>query len=220
MTITVLLVDDHVLVREGLAALLAAQHDIRVVGQAAHGREALALAETLAPRVVVMDIAMPELNGLEATERLCERLPATRVVVLSMHSTREHVARALRAGALGFLLKEDAASELVQAVRTVAAGRRYLSRALEHAGIAGWLEEDKDRTPLERLSPREREVLQGVVEGHSSTEIASFLGLSPKTVETYRSRLMEKLGVNDVPSLVKFALQHGLTSLRQAGKRR
>jgi DNA-binding NarL/FixJ family response regulator len=210
MTIRVLLADDHAILRDGLRALLHSTEDIRVVAEAADGREALRLALDFDPHVAIMDIAMPELNGIEAVRLLREKRPATRVVMLSMHSSAEHVHRALAAGAAGFLLKEAAGGELVTAVRAVHAGNRYLSRAIAEFA-QGRLAPGDSLTPLESLSGRERQVLQLVVEGKSSAEIARIVHLSPKSVETYRSRLMKKLGVTDVPALVKFAIQHGLT---------
>ena len=210
MTIRVLLADDHVLLREGLRALLASSPGIAVVAEVGDGREALRRSEELKPDVLVMDVSMPGLNGIEAAQLVRARCPQTQVVMLSMHSSSEHVFRALRAGALGYVLKESAATEVIAAVQAVHAGQRFLSPALRematettgNAGRAG---------PLDSLSVRERQVLQLVVEGKSSAAIARLVHLSPKTVETYRSRLMKKLGVADVPSLVKFALQHGLT---------
>lgn len=216
MSITVFLADDHAVVRDGLRALLEAQPDISVIGDAANGREAVRLVAQLCPDVVVMDIAMPDLNGIEAARQISEVCPSTQVIILSMHSTTEHIFRALQAGARGYLLKESAGIEVVNAVRAVHAGHRYLSQK-----ISDWLIDDYVRQrqaaeakgPLARLSPREREVLQLVVEGKSSTEIAGLLSLSLKTVETYRSRLMRKLGISDLPALVRFAIQHGLTPL-------
>jgi DNA-binding NarL/FixJ family response regulator len=210
MTIRVFIADDHALMRDGLKALLQAAGDIMVVGEVANGHEAVRRVPELAPDVVLMDVAMPELNGIEAARELRGRYPGARVVMLSMYSSSEHVFRALEAGAVGYLLKESAGTEVVAAVRAVHAGNRYLSRA-----IAQLTSRDSDRaasaSPLDRLSARERQVLQLVVEGKSSAEIAGIVHLSPKTVETYRSRLMAKLGVADVPALVKFAVQHGLT---------
>ena len=216
MAIRVFLADDHGVVRDGLRLLLEAQEDITVVGDAADGREAVRQVQELGPDVVVMDIAMPELNGIEATYQLREMCPAIQIVILSIHSATEHILRALRAGARGYLLKESAGTEVVEAVRAVHAGRRYLSQRISDTVIDGYLRQDpgdRVRSPLESLSPREREVLQLVVEGKTSAEIGKILFLSPKTVETYRSRLMQKLGINGLPGLVKFALQHGLIPL-------
>ena len=214
--ITVFLADDHAVVRDGLRFLLEAQPDLTVVGDAADGRLAVRRAAQLCPDVVIMDIAMPELNGIEAALQIGDVCPRTQVVILSMHSTTEHVFRALQAGVRGYLLKESAGMEVVDAVRAVHAGRRYLSQKIADRLIDDYVRQRQAaeaRGPLARLSPREREVLQLVVEGESSTQIASTLFLSPKTVETYRSRLMQKLGIDDLPGLVKFAIQHGLTPL-------
>lgn len=215
-TISVFLADDHAVVRDGLRMILEAQGDITVVGDAADGRQAVRLVQQLRPDVAVMDIGMPELNGIEATREIRQTCPTTQVVILSMHSTAEHIFCALQAGALGYLLKESAGVELVEAVRAVHAGRRYLSQRISETVIDDYLRQRQatvPESPLERLTPRERQVLQLVVEGKSSAEIGDILSLSPKTVETYRSRLMQKLGINDLPSLVKFAIQHGITSL-------
>lgn len=209
MTIRVILADDHALLREGLRALLGANPAIAVVAEVGDGREALRRAEELKPDVLVMDVSMPGLNGIEAAELVRARCPQTQVVMLSMHSSTEHLFRALRAGALGYVLKESAATEVIAAVQAVHAGQRYLSPALRDM-MAEAPESDR-ASPLDSLSARERQVLQLVVEGKSSAAIARIVHLSPKTVETYRSRLMKKLGVADVPSLVKFAIQHGLT---------
>lgn len=168
------------------------------------------------PDVVIMDIAMPELNGIEATLQIRKSCPSTRVIILSMHSSPEHIFRSLRAGANGYLLKEVAGKEVVSAVRSVHEGRRYLSRRIDEIVIENYLsqyQETKARSPLERLTSREREILQMVVEGKSSLEISEVLLISSKTVATYRSRLMEKLGIHDLPSLVKFAITQGLTGL-------
>jgi len=208
MNLKVLLVDDHAVMREGLAALLS-RAGIDVIGTASNGREAVRLARELVPDAVVMDISMPDLNGIEATRQIRVRAPSVRIVMLSMHANREHVHQALAAGADGYVLKESAAAEVAAAVRAVAAGRRYLSPSIEAAMLeAGG---SAARGPVESLSTRERQVLQLVVEGGSSAEIARTVHLSPKTVETYRSRLMKKLGVANVTALVKFAVQHGLT---------
>ncbi|MHB8763197.1 MAG: response regulator [Deferrisomatales bacterium] len=215
MKIRVFLADDHAVVRDGLRALLEALGDLEVVGEAGDGRQALDRICALAPDVAVLDIAMPGLNGIELTARLRERSPAVPVVILSMHGSAEHVFRALRAGARGYLLKESAGRQVGLAIRAAVAGRTYLDAGLGPDGAFRALLRDATlATPLERLSAREREVLQLVVEGHSSAEIAATLFLSPKTVETYRSRLMRKLDVHDLPSLVRFAVELGLTPSR------
>ncbi len=216
MSIKVFLADDHAVVRDGLRYILEAQAGITVVGEAANGLDAVAEVRKLKPDVVVMDIAMPGLNGIEATRQIRTELPKTQVVILSVYSSSEHIYRALKAGARGYLLKESAGAEVVMAVRTVHAGRRYLCEKIANTMIDTYIEQREAaeaESPLERLSIREREVLQLVVEGKSSKEIANIVHLSPKSVETYRSRLMQKLDVHDLPSLVKFAIQHGLTSL-------
>lgn len=211
MTIRVLLVDDHAMMRDGLKGLLEAA-GIRVVGEAADGRAALQRAVELKPDVVIMDIAMPDMNGIDAARLLREKCPATRIVMLSMHSSSEHVFRAFEAGVAGYLLKESAGAEVAAAVRAAHAGKRYQSRAIVSFDAAAQTRAAHS-SPLDSLSAREREVLQLVVEGRSSAEIAKIVFLSPKSVETYRSRLMKKLGVGDVPALVKFAILHGLTPL-------
>ena len=216
MSITVFLADDHAVVRDGLRHLLEAQPDIKVVGDAADGRQTLQLIERLNPDVAIMDIAMPELNGIEATRKIRADCPSTQVIILSIYSTEEHVSRALQAGARGYVLKESAGIEVVNAVRAVHSGHHYLSQKLSDRLIDDYLHQimsSGERDPLARLSSREREVLQLVVEGKSSAEIAEVLSLSVKTVETYRSRIFRKLDIDDLPSLVKFAIQHGLTPL-------
>lgn len=216
MSITIFLADDHAVVRDGLRFLLEAQADFKVIGDAANGREAVHQVGHLCPDIAIIDIAMPELNGIEATRQICEICPITRVIILSMHATDEHVFRALQAGAQGYILKESAGVEVINAVRAVQAGQRYLSQKISEKVIDSYIRQHNinlAENPLARLSPREQEILQLVVEGKSSAEIAEVLSLSPNTVDTYRSRLMQKLGLNDLPSLVKFAIQHGLISL-------
>ncbi len=212
MSIRVLLADDHALMREGLRALLATTPDIEVVGEVRTGREAERQVARLNPGVVLMDIAMPDLNGIEAARVIHLKFPAVRIVILSMHATAEYVYRAFEAGACAYLLKEVAVEEVITAVRTVRGGGRYLSPALAESVPdpgAGYT-----RGPVDSLSTRERQVLQLVVEGRTSSEIARMIHLSPKSVQTYRSRLMMKLDVGDLPSLIKFALAHGLTPPR------
>jgi DNA-binding NarL/FixJ family response regulator len=216
MTITVFLADDHAVVRDGLRMLLDAQPDIAVIGDAATGREAVNAVRPLCPDVLLLDIAMPELNGIEAAHQILETNPAVNIIILSMHATAEHIFRALQAGARGYLLKESAGIEVVQAIRAVHAGQRYFSQKISDRMIDDYMrrrEVLEEKSPLARLSPREREILQLVVEGQSSADIGEMLALSPKTVETYRSRLMQKLEITDLPALVKFAIQHGLTAL-------
>jgi DNA-binding NarL/FixJ family response regulator len=216
-TITVILADDHAVVRDGLGFLLDAQSEIKVVGHAPDGRSAVALAKELQPDVAVLDIAMPEMNGIEAAREIIAVSPATRVIILSMYSTSEHIFRSLEAGARGYVMKESAGAEVVSAVRAVAADQRYLSEKISERLIDDYVRQRRvtgASSPLSRLSPREREVLQLVVEGKSSAEIAATLFLSPATVDTYRSRLMHKLDIDDLPGLVKFAIQHGLTPLQ------
>ena len=216
MSITVFLADDHAVVRDGLRALLEAQPDIRVIGDAANGRDAVRRVVQLCPDVAIIDIAMPELNGIEAARKIGQVCPSTQVIILSMHSTTEHVFQALQAGARGYLLKESAGIEVVNAVRAVHADHRYLSQKISDGLVDDYVRQRQAaeaQSPLALLSPRERGVLQLVVEGKSSAEIARILSLSLKTVETYRSRLMHKLGISDLPGLVKFAIQQGLTTL-------
>jgi len=211
-TISVFIADDHAIIREGLAALLVAQPDIRIAGTAGNGREARAGVLQAKPAVVIMDIAMPEANGIEAARQIHAALPQAQIVILSMHAGAEHVFQALEAGARGYLLKESAAKEIVDAVRTVQLGRRYLSAKVAEV-LADRVGRRTAVSPLESLSARERQILKLVADGLSSVRIAEMLHLSPKTVDTYRSRLMEKLNLSDIASLVKFAIQHGLTSL-------
>lgn len=214
MTIQVVLADDHAIVRAGLCALLEAQPDIRVIATAANGREAVTMVLEHRPTVVVMDINMPDMSGIEAARRIAEHAPGARVLILSMHSNSEHVHQALKAGATGYLLKESAGGLLVDAVRAVHAGRRYLDGKIKGDVITDMLGGIRAKGPLDSLSPRERAILHLVVQGRSNAEAAKLLSLSTKTVETYRSRMMQKLCIEDVPSLVKFAIEHGLTQLK------
>jgi DNA-binding NarL/FixJ family response regulator len=207
-----MIADDHALMRDGIKALLACDIDVQVVAEASDGREALRSYLSVQPDVLLMDIAMPDLNGIEALRSIRERDECARVVMLSMHSDAEYVFRAYEAGASGYLLKEAAGKELKQAIRSVYEGRVYRSSALGHLDTKA--ERGRDLVgPLQSLSARERQVLQLATEGRSSAEIATIVHLSPKTVDTYRSRVMKKLGVGDVVTLVKFALKHGVTSL-------
>jgi DNA-binding NarL/FixJ family response regulator len=206
---SVLVVDDHGIVREGLTVLLERSPRLKVIGTAASGKQAIAVAHRLKPDVVVMDLMLPELSGIDATERIVNELPATRVVILSVCHSSEHIACALRAGAMGFVQKRSSITEIVQAVLAVLDGKRYLSP--EIVASLGNAEIDSARSPLESLSAREREVLHLTVAGATSVVIARRLCLSPKTVETYRSRIMGKLGVSDHTALIHFAMEHALT---------
>jgi DNA-binding NarL/FixJ family response regulator len=212
MPVSVMLADDHAVVRDGLRALLEGGNDLQVVGVAGNGREAVAEALRLRPDIVIMDIAMSELDGVEATRRIVERCPETRVLILSMYLSAEHIYRALQAGAQGYVLKESAGEEVVEAIRAVRAGKRYLSHRITETVIDDYLREGTNVSPLDSLSLRERDVLQMVVEGRTNAVIAQVLSLSPKTVETYRARIMKKLKVKDTVELVKFSMRHGLIS--------
>ena len=213
MTISVFLVDDHRVLRDGLRILLDTQDDIEVIGEAEDGNGAIKGINSKRPDVVVMDITMPELNGIDAAQVIHETLPEVGIVILSIHSDLEHIFRALQAGAQGYLLKESAGSEVISAVRAVYLGRRYLSPSIRDLVIEAYLNNRQIQSPLELLSMREREVLQLTVEGSSSAAIAERMNLSPKTIETYRSRLMGKLGVHDLTELVRFAIKHGITPI-------
>jgi DNA-binding NarL/FixJ family response regulator len=212
-TIRVLLADDHTLVRAGLRGLLQGISGVEVVGEAEDGHEALRMSGELHPDVALVDIGMPGLNGLDAAVQLMRADPRIRVLILSMHTAEEYVLRALRAGCAGYLLKRSAVSELEVAVRAVARGETYLSPTVskqvvdEYVGRTGG-----SADPLEALTPRQREILQMVAEGHTSKEIAERLRLSFKTVEAHRAQIMERLGVDDVTALVRFALRVGLIS--------
>ncbi len=215
MSITILLADDHKIVRDGLRALLENQPDMKVVAEAENGRTAVQLAQQKRPQVVIMDISMPDLNGIEATRQMIRELPDIKVIALSMHSDRRYILRMFRAGAVGFLLKDCAFEELVSAINTAIADQPYVSPS-----IAGIIIQDFVRSgsqisssATDVLTAREREVLQLLAEGWATKEIASHLHLSVKTVETHRRRIMEKLGLHGIAELTKYAIREGLTSL-------
>jgi DNA-binding NarL/FixJ family response regulator len=213
MSCTVLLADDHTLVRAGLRALLETLPDVSSVLEASDGREALEVIAAHRPDVVLMDIAMPRLNGLEAAAMVARDYPATRTIVLSMHGAEAHVLQALRAGAAGYLLKDAAAVELPLAIRAVQRGEIYISSAVSRVVVSGYLAgvtSEAAAGPLDSLSARQREILQLIAEGRTTKEIAFSLELSVKTVETHRRQLMERLQIFDVPGLVRFALRHGI----------
>jgi DNA-binding NarL/FixJ family response regulator len=212
MRTTVFVADDHAILRDGLATLLAAQPDMEVVGTAGNGREAVAGVLRLAPRVAIIDISMPELDGIEAARQILAGNPEVHVMILSMHAGAQHVFHALEAGARGYLLKESASREVIEAIRIVQSGRRYLSPRVAEI-VAQGVSDRSAVSPLSSLSQREREILKLVADGHSSARIGVMLHLSPKTVDTYRSRMMQKLHVSDLAGVIKLAIQHGLTSL-------
>lgn len=215
MAINVVLADDHTIVRDGLRALLEANPEIKVVGDASNGKQVLEQVNELQPDVVIMDISMPGLNGIDATRQILAANSEVRVIILSMLGTADHVFHALQAGARGYLLKESAGREVMEAVLSVYAGEMYFSRPITHVMINDYVQAraDTENDSLESLSVRENEILCLVVEGRTSAEIGKQLSLSPKTVESYRSRMMQKLGISDFPELIKFAIKHGLISL-------
>jgi DNA-binding NarL/FixJ family response regulator len=215
MTINVVLADDHTIIRDGLRALLEANPQIKVVGDAGNGRQAVDLVKELQPDIVIMDISMPEQNGIDATRQILAASPQVRVIILSMLGTADHVFHALQAGVRGFLLKESAGREVMEAVQSVYAGDMYFSRPITFTLVNDYMQArvDSQSAPLESLSIRENEILCLVVEGKTSAEIGKSLNLSPKTVESYRSRMMQKLGVSDMSELIKFAIRNGLISV-------
>ncbi|MGB9429253.1 MAG: response regulator transcription factor [Gammaproteobacteria bacterium] len=208
--VRIVVADDHQLMRGGLVALIRQLPGTQVVGEAGDGREALRLVRTLVPDIVIMDIAMQELNGLEAAARIRVGFPAVKVIMLSMHASEEYVAQAMRAGVAGYLIKDAAIGELATALAAVARGETYLSPAISRQLVDAYL--SGSATGLARLSSRQREVLQLIAEGHSTREIATRLHLSVKTVETHRAQIMQRLEIRDVASLTRFAISKGLVS--------
>jgi DNA-binding NarL/FixJ family response regulator len=204
----ILLADDHAVVRQGFGRILAAQSDMEIVGEAGNGREAVEMAEKLKPEVVVMDVSMPELNGIEATRRLVKSLPYTRVLALSMHKDSVYVREILRAGARGYLLKDSSDQDLIAAVRSLAKGEGYLSPAVSGAVLADYRQHVTD--PIDLLTSREREVLQMIAEGQTNKDIAGKLNLSVYTVDAHRGRIMEKLNLHSAGEMVRFAMRNGL----------
>lgn len=212
-SIRVLLADDHKLMRSGLRLLVEQQPEFRVVGEAGDGRQAVALAVELKPDVAVLDIGMPELNGIEAAHQITEQLPETAVVMLSMHSDESYVLRALKAGARGYLLKDSAEADLVQAILAVREGKSFFSPAVSQVLLEDYLRKLRKtgaEDSYELLSPREREILQLVAEGKSSKDVANLLNLSVYTVETHRANLMKKLNLKSMPELILYAVRKGV----------
>lgn len=215
MSIKVLLVDDHAIIREGLRSLLEKQPEIEVIADTDDGRKAIELVRELSPNIVIMDISMPGLNGIEATRQITAEFPDVKVIALSIHSKRRFVADMLSAGATGYILKECLFDELVQAIKAVAAGGRYLSPRITDVVVSDYVKRLSATTesPFEALNAREREVLQLVAEGKSTKQIALDLHVSTKTIEANRRQIMEKLNIHSVAELTKYAVREGLTTL-------
>ena len=204
----ILLADDHAVVRTGFRRILEAQPDMEVVGEVANGRDAVDQAASLQPDLVIMDVTMPELNGIEATRRICESSPKTRVLALSMHRDSVYVREILRAGARGYLLKDSSEADFVGAVRAIAQGEGYLSPAVSEAVLSDYRKHVTN--PIDLLTSREREVLQWIAEGKTNKEIATGLNLSVYTVEAHRGKIMEKLNLHSAGEMVRFAIRNGL----------
>lgn len=215
MTVSIVLADDHPVVRRGMRSLLESEPDFSVVGEAGDGLEIVRMVERLQPDILLLDLMMPSLSGLEALRIIHQRAPRLRVVVLSMHSNNAFVAEALKNGANGYVLKGSTEEDLVRAVREVAAGKRFLSAPVTEKAIEAYIEQSRtaEIDPHETLTPREREVLQLAAEGNTSTEIAARLHLSHRTVENHRANLMRKLGIQNQTELVRYALRRGLIPL-------
>jgi len=215
MSIKVLLVDNHAIIREGLRSLLEKQHEMEVIADTDDGRKAIELVRELLPNIVIMDITMPGLNGIEATRQITAEFPDVKVIALSIHSKRRYVADMLSAGATGYILKECLFDELVQAIKAVAAGGRYLSPRITDVVVSDYVKRLSATTesPFEALKNREREVLQLVAEGKSTKQIALELHVSTKTIEANRRQIMEKLNIHSIAELTKYAVREGLTTL-------
>jgi two-component system response regulator NreC len=215
MAISIILADDHPVVRRGMQTILEREADFSIVGVAADGLETVRLTERLKPEILVLDLMMPGLSGLEALRILRERSPRTKIVILSMYSSSAFIAQALQSGAIGYVLKGCTEENLVRAVREAAAGRRFLSPPVTQIAINAYIEQSKAGTfdPHETLTPRQREVLQLAAEGKTNTEIAARLNISPRTVENHRAALMQRLGLQNQTDLIRHAMRHGLIPL-------
>jgi DNA-binding NarL/FixJ family response regulator len=212
--IRLVIADNHTLVRAGFRSLVEDLAGVEVVGEAENGREALRLVASLSPHLVLMDIAMPELNGLEATARIAHDFPRVRVLIVSMHANEEYVYQALRAGAAGYLLKDSGTEELELAIRAIARGETYLSPAVSKYVVTDYVRRlGEESSPLDQITPRQREILQLIAEGKSTKEIAEILYISTKTVETHRTQLMDRLDIHDIAGLVRYAIRVGLVLL-------
>ena len=213
--IRIVLADDHTILRKGLRLLLERETDFKVVAEASHGKEAVDAVEREVPDVVIMDIAMPMMNGIEATKRVNETHPKTAVIILSVHSDEAYVLRALKAGARGYLLKDSAESDLIQAVRAVVAGKAYFSPAVSKILADDYVRHVREQgveDPYDLLTARERELLQLIAELKATKEIAELLGLSPHTVDTHRGNLMQKLNIHSIPEVILYAVRRGVIS--------
>lgn len=215
MSIRIMIADDHEIVRNGLRSLIEKELDMEVIAEADNGRSAVRLALELAPDVVIMDIAMPELNGIEATRQIISALPRIKVIALSMHADKRYVMEMLKAGASGYILKDNAYEELARAIRTALKNQTYLSPQVTETVIGDYVQLalTASGSAFSLLSAREREVLQLLAEGNSTAQIAERLGISVKTVETYRQHIIEKLDIRSIAELTKYAIREGLTSL-------
>jgi DNA-binding NarL/FixJ family response regulator len=215
MSIGILLVDDHAIIRQGLRSLLEKQPDLEVVAEAEDGRKAIELVRELLPDIVIMDVTMPSLNGIEATRQICSAFPEVRVIALSIHSNRRFIGDMLQAGAAGYILKDSLFEELIRAIKAVTAGGRYLSPKITGVVVDDYIKHlsTSADSPLASLTSREREVLQLVAEGRSTKQVALELHVSTKTIEANRRQIMEKLDLHSVAELTKYAIREGLTSL-------
>ncbi len=215
--IKLLLVDDHPVVRKGLHSCLANRENLKIVGEAGDGAESIRIAKELEPDIVLMDINMPGMDGLTVTETLRKETPKIKVLVLSMHSSRDYVLRIIKAGARGYVLKDAPTDELVKAIEAVNAGDAFFSPSVARIALNQYVAESDDRDPMAKLSDREKEVLVQISNGKSNKEIASMLGIGVRTIETHRERIMRKLDIHSVAGLTKFAISHGLISLEGDG---
>jgi len=218
MTTRLMLVEDHALVRTGIRALLEGSSEMEVVGEACNGREASELCRSLKPDIILMDVAMSDMNGIEATRLVCAEAPESRVIILSMHTDQQYIYESLRAGARGYLPKSAAFTELLAAIQSVMAGQNYVSPSLAGAVIDDYVRRAKGSDePKEavKLSPREREVIELIAEGNSSAEVGRRLGISVRTVDTHRHNIMQKLKLNSIAALTKFAIRNGLCFLHK-----
>ena len=215
MTIRTIIADDHTIVREGIRSLLEKEADIEIIAEATDGRAALELTNQLAPDVIVIDLAMPNMGGIEAIQKICKKYDDVKVVVLSMHSDKRFISRALKAGAKGYMLKDCAAEELIRAIRTVIANQIYLSPTIAGSIVEGYLNymSTIGSGLLSTLTSREREILQLIAEGKNTRDISSILNLSIKTIETHRQRIMIKLNIDSIAGLTKYAISEGIASL-------